>query len=234
MKRIVTLLLVIFAVAANAQSIRLFNGDAPMNNNDTVFLPNDGHGDQVDAFFGYQNLTSSTIEFKVRKEVIFQDPEADFSFCIGDCYTGNLSQPSTLNPNEMVASTDAMGLHTIYVGPSEPALVKYTFFRTDDESDKVSFYVGYGTGTGVREGDIMKVLRAFPNPATNVVNIDFAAPEQDAFLVIKNLTGKEVYRAAISNVGRKQISVSSFSPGVYLYGVESNDRMLCTKKLLIK
>jgi len=52
--------------------------------------------------------------------------------------------------------------------------------------------------------------------------------------VIKNLTGKEVYRAAVSNVGRKQINVTSFSPGVYLYGIEADGRMMCTKKLLVK
>lgn len=234
MKRIFTFLLVMAAVAVNAQSIKLFYGETPMNNNDTVFVPVDGHSDQTDAFFGYQNLTGSALEFRVKKEVIFHGDEADFSFCIGECYTGNLSMVLNLAANEAVSSTDGMGLHTIYMGPAEPALVKYTFFRTDNESDAVSFYIGYSTGTSVRESDVMKVLRAYPNPAVSSVNIDFVAPEHNAFLVIKNLTGKEVYRTAVSNVGRKQISVSSFSPGVYLYGIEADGRMMCTKKLLVK
>lgn len=234
MKRIFTFLLVMSAVAVNAQSIKLFCGENPMNNNDTVFVPIDGQSGQTDVFIGYQNLTGNAFDFRVKKEVIFHGEDADFSFCIGECYIGNTSMPVYLDANEMVASTDEMALHTIYVGPSTPALVKYTFVKEGDESDKVSLFIGYGTGTGVRESDMVKVLRAFPNPAVNTVNIDFAAPEHDAFLVIKNLAGKEVYRIAVSNVGRKQISVSSFSPGVYFYGIEADGRMLCTKKLLIK
>lgn len=234
MKRIFTLLLVMAAVAVNAQSIKLFYGETPMNNNDTVFVPVDGHSDQTDVFFGYQNLTGNAFEFRVKKEVIFHGEDADFSFCIGECYTGNTSMPVSLAANEMVASTEEMALHTIYMGPGEPALVKYTFVKEGDESDQVSFYIGYSTATGVRESDIVKVLRAYPNPAVSSVNIDFVAPEHNAFLVIKNLTGKEVYRTMVSNVGRKQISVSSFSPGVYLYGIEADGRMLCTKKLLVK
>lgn len=234
MKRIVTLLLVMAAVVVNAQSIKLFYGEVPMNNNDTVFVPIDEQSGITEVFFGYQNMTGNGIDFRVKKEVIFHGADADFSFCIGECYTGNTSMPVYLDPNAIIPSTDEMALHTIYMGPSEPALVKYTLVNEADESDKVSIYIGYGMKTGVRESDMVKVLRAFPNPAVNTVSIDFAAPEHDAFLVIKNLTGKEVYRAAASNVGRKQISVSSFSPGVYFYGIESNDRMLCTKKLLVK
>jgi len=234
MKRIVTLLLVMAAVAVNAQSIKLFYGEIPMNNNDTVFVPIDEQNGTTDIFFGYQNLTDNDVEFRVKKEVIFHGADADFSFCIGECYTGNTSMPIYLDANAIIPSTNEMALHTIYMGPSEPALVKYSFVNEEDETDKVSIYIGYGTNTGVRESDMVKVLRAFPNPAVSTVNIDFVAPDHDAFLVIKNLTGKEIYRTAVSNVGRKQISVNSFSPGVYLYGIEAEGRMMCTKKLLIK
>lgn len=234
MKRIITLLFIMAAVAVNAQSIKLFYGDTPMNNNDTVFLTVEGNGNSTDAFFGYKNLTSNEFDFIVKKQVCFGGEGASFSFCIGECYTGNTSQPIYIAADEMVTTEDEYALHTLYTGPSEPALVKYTLYKDGDESDAVSFYIGYSTGTGVRESDVMKVLHAFPNPAVSTVNIDFAAPDHDAFLVIKNLTGKEVYRTAISNVGRKQINVTSFSPGVYLYGVEADGRMMCTKKLLIK
>lgn len=234
MKRIITLLFVMVAVAVNAQSIKLFYGEIPMNNNDTVFLTPEGNGNSTNAFFGYKNLTNNDFDFIVKKEACFWGEGASFLFCIGECYSGNTSQPIYLGANEIVSSDDEFALHTIYTGPDEPALVKYTFYKDGDPSDAVSFYIGYSTAAGLRESDMVKVLHAFPNPAVSTVSIDFVAPDHGAFLVIKNLTGKEVYRTAVSNVGRKQISVSSFSPGVYLYGVEADGRMMCTKKLLIK
>ena len=233
-KRIFTLLLVMSALIVNAQSIRMFYNGTAMNDNDTLFVAVDEHGDQVDAFFGYQNTTASPIEFKVRKEVLFIDEEGDFSFCIGECYTGNLSDPLTLGANETVEASNSLALHVIYAGSSEPAMVKYTLFRTDNENDKVSFYVAYGTGTGVREADMVKVLRAYPNPAVRTVTIDYIAPDNHSYLVIKNLTGKEVYRTPVGTAGGKQVDVTSFTAGVYFYGIESNGKMVCTKKLLVK
>jgi hypothetical protein len=235
MKRIFTLLLLMAAVAVNAQSIKMFYQGENLNNQDTVFLPVDNHGNDVDAFFGYQNTTNTTITYKVRKEVIFKPEEADMMFCIGDCYTGDESGTITMEPNETVTEQDIMALHIIYSGSSEPAFVKYTLYRTDVETeDATSFYIVYGSGSGVREADMVKALRAFPNPAVRNVTIEYVAPAKNSSLVIKNLAGKEVYRVSVSTAGAKQIDVSSMSAGVYFYGIEADGKMLCTKKLLIK
>ena len=77
-------------------------------------------------------------------------------------------------------------------------------------------------------------LRAYPNPAVNMVNIDYVALDNHTSLVIKNLAGKEVYRTPVSHSGKKQVDVSKFYAGVYFYGLETDGKMLCTKKLLIK
>lgn len=234
MKRIFTLLFVMAAVMVNAQSIKVFYNGTELGGNDTVFIASDGHSDEINTFFGYQNTTANPIEFQVRKEVLLLDEEADISFCIGECYTGALSAAMPLAANETVNATDELALHVIYAGSAEPALVKFTLFRTDNENDKISFYVAYGTGTGIQEADMVKTLRAYPNPAVRSVTIDYVAPNSHSFLVIKNLTGREVYRTPVGTAGGKQIDVTAFTAGVYLYGIESDGKMLCTKKLLVK
>ena len=235
MKRIFTLLLVMAAVAVNAQSIKLFYNNAPMNDGDTVFVPIDPHQDEAVVYLAYQNQTSNPIEFKVKKDVLFMGEDADLLFCVGECYTGNISAAMTLAANEMMPEDGALSFHTSYSGSLEPALVKFTFFLTENESDKVTCYVCFGSGTGIRPADLAKYLRAYPNPAHNVVSIDYTAPVQGACLVVKNLTGKEVYRTELTGTsGKKQIDVSKFNAGVYFYGVESEGKMLCTKKLLVK
>jgi hypothetical protein len=234
MKRIFTLALVLSALIANAQSIRILQNEAIVSDNDTIFVAINGHADQMDNYFGYQNLTASPIDFQIRREIIFKNEEADILYCIGDCYDANLSQPFTLAANQTVPSTDEMAFHTIYSGSTDPAMVKFTFFLCDNESDKISFYIAYGTGSDVKPLDPVKSLRAYPNPASRMVNIDYAAPSDNAFLIIKNLAGMEVYRTPISQTGKKQVDISQFTAGVYFYGVESDGKMLCTKKLLVK
>ena len=222
-------------LVVNAQTIRILQDGNALNDCDTVFVPVDENGDQVDAFFGYQNMTNNTIEFRVRKEVISIPQDGDMMFCIGDCYTGNLSQPQTMAAGQIIGADDhLLAFHTIYSGSSEAALVKYTFFLTNNENDKTSFFIAYGGSSSIKPTDMAKILNAYPNPASRMVNIEYAAPSSNANLVIKNLTGREVYRTAVSLTGKKQVDISQFNPGVYLYGVEVDGKMLCTKKLLVK
>ena len=234
MKRIFTLLLVMFTVTANAQSIKLFYENAPMNDGDTVFVPVDPHQDEAVVYLAYQNQTSSPVEFRVKKEVLYMGDEADLLFCVGECYTGNLSAPMTLAANEMMPEDGSLAFHASYSGSTDPALVRFTFFLTDNEADKVTCYVCFGSGSGIRPAELAKTLRAYPNPAQSIVNIDYMAPNSSSFLVIKNLTGREVYRTEVSFAGKKQVDISKFNAGVYFYGVESDGKMLCTKKLLVR
>jgi len=235
MKKIFTLLVFMAALALNAQSIKVFYQGSELANQDTVFLPLDNHGEDIDAFFGYQNTTNTSITYKIRKDVIFKDEDADMMFCIGDCYTGNESAELTMQANETVTDQEILALHIIYSGPAEPAFVKYTLFRTDTQTeDATSFYIAYGTGSGVREADMVKSLRAYPNPAVRNVTIEYVAPANNSSLVIKNLAGKEVYRTSVGTAGAKHVDISSMPAGVYFYGIESDGKMLCTKKLLVK
>ena len=235
MKKIFTLLLVMSALAVNAQSIKLFYNSQMLNNNDTIqeLLYDDEN--EINTFVGYQNTTSNPVEFRVRKEInLINEETTDLLFCLGNCYTGNLSQPITMEANETVTADEESAFHAIYTGMNDAALVKFTFFNTSDESDKVSFYIHYFEGTSLRENEIQPSLRAYPNPAVSVVNIDYSAPDNHTYLVVKNLAGKEVYRTPVSFSGKKQLDVSKFYAGVYFYGLESDGKMLCTKKLLIK
>lgn len=235
MKKIFTLLLVMSALVVNAQSIRLLNGTNPLNNGDTIWVSLDGNDGEINTYLGYQNLTSDDIEFRVRKDVLLLNEETtDIVFCLGECYMGNLSSVITLLADETIGVNHPKAFHATYAGGTDPAVVRFTFYRTDNEDDNVSVYICFTEGVGIRVADMVKVLRAYPNPAVNMVTINYIAPDDNAYLVIKNLTGKDIYRVAVSQTGSRQVDLTQFNPGVYLYGVEANGKMLCTKKLLVK
>ena len=234
-KRIFTLGLLMSVMMLNAQSIKLFYDNQVLNDNDTIFEILYDDENEINTFVGYQNVTGSPMEFRVRKEALVLNEETtDILFCIGECYTGNLSQPVSLGANETVPVNSESAFHATYTGCKDAALVKYTFFNTANESDKVSFYIHYSEGTGVRESEPQVSLRAYPNPAVSTVSVDYVAPDNNTFLVIKNLAGKEVYRTSVSQSGKKQVDVSKLNAGMYFYGLESSGKMLCTKKLLVK
>lgn len=235
-KRIFTLALLMSVVMLNAQSIKLFYGSQELNDNDTILEILYDDENEVNTFVGYQNMTGSPIVFRVQKEVLILNAETtDILFCLGECYTGNLSQPISLGANESVPTNSENAFHATYTGCKDAALVKYTFYNTENESDKVSFYIQYSAeGTGLRESEPQVSLRAYPNPAVNTVSVDYIAPANNTSLVIKNLAGREVYRAPVGQSGKKQIDVTKFHAGMYFYGLEADGKMLCTKKLLIK
>lgn len=235
MKKIFTLLLVMSALVVNAQSIKLFYNSQVLNNNDTIQELLISDENEISTYVGYKNVSSSLIEFRVRKDILFLNEETtDLVFCLGNCYTGSLSLPIDLDSEEMIPSDNPNAFHATYTGAKDAALVKFTFFNTEDETDQISFYIHYSEGTGLRENEIQTSLRAYPNPAVSTVNIDYVAPDNHTCLVIKNLAGKEVYRTPVSFNGKKQLDVSKFNAGMYFYGLESDGKMLCTKKLLIK
>ena len=223
------------ALALNAQSIRILDHATPLNDGDTIKVPLADLDGEINTYLGYQNMTNDDLSFRVRKEqLVINEETTDIVFCLGQCYTGEFSSVLTLNAGETVPDSDEDAFHATYAGTGDAALIRFTFFLTDNENDKVSFYIAYVEGNGFSQNDMVKALSAYPNPATRVVNIEYVAPSADAYLVIKNLTGREVYRTPVNQAGKKQVDISQFNPGVYFYGVESKGKMLCTKKLLVK
>lgn len=239
MKKIFTIVFLAFiAFAANAQSLRLIreNGTT-VGNNDIIEVVLDGTQEEVNTYIGYENLTDQQVGFYVKKEVFAFDDHVNpiITFCIGNCYTGDLSELTTVEPNTTVAPSDLYAFHSSYLGDPSNASVRYTFYNAENESDRVSFTINYKYGVGIRQADAAGKLLASPNPATTNVTVSYTAPSGNSDIVIKNLTGKEVFRTGINGgTGSVRINVTEFAAGVYFYGIESDGKMVCTKKLLVK
>ncbi len=231
------MLLIGFGFLANAQSLRLFKEDSTViNNNDVVDVILNGE-EEVNTYVGYENLTNQQIGFYVKKEVLSfnDDGNVMLLFCIGNCYTGVSSELVTIEPNAVIPANHSMAFHATYQGRPSDALVKYTFQNAENEDDCISFTIKYKTGVGIPQNEIANKLQASPNPATNNVSINYTTASNKSSLVIKNLTGKEIYRTELQEgTSNLNLNISDFPAGVYFYGIEVGGKMICTKKLLIK
>ena len=74
------------------------------------------------------------------------------------------------------------------------------------------------TASGINERVKHKVLSVYPNPASDVLNIELFSWEKysSANIKVTNPLGSIVYSAPINfNLGESKIDVSNFSPGIY-------------------
>ena len=84
-------------------------------------------------------------------------------------------------------------------------------------------------GVGVAENKTEQ-LRFYPNPATNVVNLNSL---QSGAIRITNLTGQLVYQSEITT-GTTSIDISTLNRGLYLIQFIGNGNKLVTGKLMVK
>ena len=86
------------------------------------------------------------------------------------------------------------------------------------------------SSVGVNSIDFSKFLHVSPNPASNFLNIEFAANEKVLRTTITDIAGKVVYAdAAGSSMEKQQINIAHLSSGYYLVNIETSERTFTQK-----
>ena len=88
-------------------------------------------------------------------------------------------------------------------------------FKTDNWQEGEGFVLKYGGTTEIDENSGLNDLSIYPNPATNVVNVEFSTenPENITFNIV-DLTGKLIYTEQVNHQGgnlKHQFAVSNLS-----------------------
>lgn len=226
-----------FAISLGAQPLTL--------KYDNVVIPNDGTiyvtsvvGASTNTYVEFTNNQQDVVFFRIRKQVLTSISSDDITFCVGGtCYTGNMSQELFLNPGQTWGIDDETNVFHASYSHQTPGTqkVRFTIVNSDDANDTISFIINYTTTTGVQDVPIVSKLTAYPNPATTQVTLEYGLQNSSSsYVVIRNLTGMEVFRCEASASGKSVVDLTSLKAGVYFYGIESDGRMLSSKKLLVK
>lgn len=110
-----------------------------------------------------------------------------------------------------------------------------------DTTSSVSIYVkncssgGGGNPSGVEENEIANLVKVFPNPASNLLNIDATNTEiENLAIEILNNTGQTVVKENYNNVNQSLISIDlgEYAKGMYLIKFET-DQFSFSKRLII-
>ncbi|MCR4964463.1 MAG: T9SS type A sorting domain-containing protein [Bacteroidales bacterium] len=237
MKNIFTFLLCLIAISLGAQSFTLTYEGSPLVNNATINIPTTT-GAGVETFVDITNNSQTDLFFRIYQEGTWDANVTSITFCAGGtCYVSNQSQELYLAPGATLGSDIANNrFHSAFSSSvAGTHSVRYKFVNSDDANDTIAFTINYNVSTGLEEVTRVNKLTVYPNPATTAVTVEYDLNNvSNAYVVVRNLTGMEVCRVPASVSGKTRVDVSSLRAGVYFYGIESDGRMLSSKKLLVK
>jgi hypothetical protein len=182
-----------------------------------------------------ENVSGSSVAVKVRATEIDVVPGTLNYFCWAQCYEPGITvSPSsiTLAPNE---STTAFYGDYVPQGQSGTSAIRYCFFNVANEADSVCGVIRFSAnpvGLGeIASGSLPGVSRAYPNPASQNMFIDYVAGERGGRIDIYSMLGVKVQSMnLVGEKGRAQLNVSGLPAGMYLYRLVVNGQDVQTKR----
>lgn len=241
MKKIFFTLLMIASAAAFGQTFTLkFQGNV-VESGSTITLPVNVNAEN-DFYMDLTNNTAEAVQMRVYKNQgdMVEGSACTFCFC-GGCFDGSQSGVITIQANESITheANPDRAFHGTYTTLSTGvSTVEFVFANEDNFEDNVRVTFNFVAGTAVEEvAAIENSLRAYPNPASENVNIDYSYSGNavDLSLVVKNLMGAVVTRIPVScNSNHVSLNLSDFTSGIYFYSLEADGKAVMTKKLLVK
>ncbi|MCQ2265759.1 MAG: T9SS type A sorting domain-containing protein [Bacteroidales bacterium] len=242
MKKLFTLIFLFATVVVSAQSILISYNGTPLANGDTInaLVP------ELDATSEYYldltNQVEEAVTIKVVKTDIEMVPGATASFCFDrNCFPPTTTEAGnvTLEPGEILTQSDPRSFHLSYkTSNAGVSYVQVAFENKNDRQDKaVVIFKLVANPTSIQNVVANSSLRAYPNPASGNVNIDYSysGNASSLNLVVKNLMGSVLSTKSLDVNGNKvMLDVSEYSSGIYFYSLEADGKPVVTKKLLVK
>jgi hypothetical protein len=91
----------------------------------------------------------------------------------------------------------------------------------------------WATPIGIEENDL--IARIWPNPATDVILVEFKGHEKIESISLISPEGKEMKNTKIGkSIDRVQVSVSEFPSGIYFLRIILSDGRVVNRKVIVK
>lgn len=244
MKKILLSIVVLFAaISMNAQILSLTTDGVAVGDTITIF-PEDETATSIVFYALLHNNSNNNINIAVARTRIEMIGESEDYFCWGACYppfTDTSGTTILINAGMTSPSgDDGFSAHYDIHGAVGVSMVKYTFYNVANHDEKVEVVVKFNTAPdGISEHILNKieVSSAYPNPATNYVDIDYDLPYEveTASIKVMNILGSVVKESTFTNkMGTQRINTSDLNSGIYFYSVVINNEIIRTEKLVVR
>jgi hypothetical protein len=194
---------------------------------------------QDSRVFSVMNTSPNSINVKVRRTIIqLNTPTAVTSFCTGvNCYA-----PATnMSVQFAVPSGTSFNLTSDYFPDSVGGTghVRYSILDQATASDSVIVDFIYNPApAGINSHSIVKTSfsNPVPNPASSVVSLTYSIGNSfgNSKVVVYNMLGDKVKEIRIEETdGVAKFDVSDLEQGIYFCSLESDGKILSTKRLVV-
>jgi hypothetical protein len=241
MKRIllITGLIITAGLSVIAQNITLSGGSGSVANGDTVTVV---CGDVVNTFTCHIDVTNhaaTALSVKCLRTNINVVSGSTNSICWGGgCWPVNVSlspTPAVMNPD--TTQSDFQGDYKAN-GNYGTSVIRYRFFDMNNIPDSICFFGKFVAALGVNElASEIQASDAYPNPANNSTSISYKIAIEDigANIIVTNLLGKQIISIPVyDSEGKIKIETGQLTEGIYFYSFVLKDKVLYTKKLIVK
>ncbi|MDY5969440.1 MAG: T9SS type A sorting domain-containing protein [Bacteroidales bacterium] len=228
-KTLVFIALVCSVAFANAQKISfIYNGRA-VEQGDTLTVK--ATAEQIqDGMLGVnlnvRNNTDNTVSGQ-KVKCVPVGPNNSLtvaSVCLGLCLPGDLSPEFTLAAN--TTSTDMLIVD--FNIPSDMDNIRNIFKLSAGDNaeaydNSATIYIKAIVGAlAIAETAPTTILKAYPNPASGIVTIDYNMP-QNGTLVVCNILGEVVKTVSLTaGEGNTRLNVADWPQGIYTYGIQGH------------
>ncbi len=211
----------------------------PINNGDERIFNSDG--DEANLILSITNNASSLIGLKLKALSITGADGSGLEFCFGtSCY----QEISTENiyPLNGEYSIDAGATdngthfhHHIHTG--DPDVTEYVL-KIYEDNNEVNNYVQFtykydANYVGINDINSKNSVSIYPNPATDILNIQIPENIKNPELKLTNIIGKTILKTNL-NGSKNKLNIKNFPSGIYFVSIISNGSVINTKKLIIK
>lgn len=117
-------------------------------------------------------------------------------------------------------------------------LVRYTAFDVNNPSDSAWIQIIYycvGGPVGVDEVQNVSQLTAYPNPASNLLQLSFDAPKNNAQIEVYNQLGERVHLQQIAALTTTaSLDVSTLPNGIFMLRLVTDDSILSKQTIVVQ
>lgn len=243
MKKLLLSIAIIFLTTyfANAQSFSL-EWDGEVLGDTITVIPNSGTSFEIVFEAIFHNKTSDEVSVKVIRTQIFIMEGSVNYFCWGACYPPHIDTSGmymTIPGGGYSNEGDFSGHYEIN-GTIGVSYVEYTFYNMENPDENVKIIVRFdSTITGIEDNILNNIWisEAYPNPATNFVNVDYDITQEvkEASVKIVNILGSVVKEQQV-NIGdnKMRMDITELNGGIYFYILFVNGEAYRTKKLILQ
>lgn len=195
--------------------------------------------DDIGTKITVSNLTNSTLEVKVSRQVMSSTQGTINYFCWTACYGSQTSvspQSKSLAPQQVDNNSFEVHFDNLEIEPAN-ATIKYCAFVETNPSDSACTIVNYSVGTtSVLDNLSTNYFSDFhPNPTSSTAFLDYSLNYSDvAEIVVTDMLGNVIRKENISNQsGTLKFDVSDTKAGLYFVNILVNGELKTIKRLVV-